>query len=121
MGLFDDPFKIEKQDWELKAEEDEKLCAAGIKVKIENWKGRQHNKIIFADTLVPGHESSIIGSMNFSNSGNNKNDENLLYIKNNSIFIQELNSDFKSKWNDLPESTLCSNSHSTNEEMPALN
>ena len=52
----------------------------GIKVKTENYAGKLHSKTILIDDKY-----SIIGSMNFSKSGNNKNDENLIVIENTKI------------------------------------
>ena len=49
----------------------------GILVKTENYAGKMHSK-----TMIIDDEYLIIGSMNFSNSGENKNDENLVILKN---------------------------------------
>ena len=54
----------------------EKLRSAGIPVKIENYAGKMHSKSIISDDKY-----IITGSMNFSKAGNEKNDENLLVIK----------------------------------------
>lgn len=48
-----------------------------IPVKIENYAGKLHSK-----TMIIDDEYIIMGSMNFSNSGENKNDENMLVINN---------------------------------------
>lgn len=48
-----------------------------IPVKVENYAGKMHAK-----TMIIDDEYVIMGSMNFSNSGENKNDENMLVIKN---------------------------------------
>ena len=56
------------------------LRNAGITVKTENYAGKMHSKSMFIDDKY-----SIIGSMNFSNSGENRNDENFLVIKNEQI------------------------------------
>ncbi|HNW25652.1 MAG TPA: phospholipase D-like domain-containing protein [Candidatus Gastranaerophilaceae bacterium] len=58
------------------------LRQAGIKVKTENYAGKIHSKSIIIDDLY-----TIIGSMNFSRSGDNKNDENVLVIKNPDIAV----------------------------------
>jgi len=52
----------------------------GILLKTENYAGKLHSKMMIIDD-----EYLITGSMNFSNSGENKNDENLLIIKNSKI------------------------------------
>ncbi len=48
----------------------------GIQVKTENYAGKMHSKSMIVDD-----EYVLIGSMNFSFSGENKNDENLIVIK----------------------------------------
>lgn len=52
----------------------------GVLVKTENYAGKMHSKSMIVDD-----EFVIIGSMNFSYSGENKNDENLIVIKNPEI------------------------------------
>ena len=56
------------------------LRQGGIQVKTENYAGKMHSKSMIVDD-----EYTIIGSMNFSNSGENKNDENLVVIKDSEI------------------------------------
>lgn len=56
------------------------LRHSGILLKTENYAGKLHSKTIIIDD-----EYLITGSMNFSNSGENKNDENLLVIRNSAI------------------------------------
>jgi len=53
------------------------LRTAGIQLKTENWAGKMHSKSMIVDD-----EYLIIGSMNFSKSGENKNDENMVILKN---------------------------------------
>jgi len=48
-----------------------------ILLKTENYAGKVHSK-----TMIIDDEILVLGSMNFSNSGDNKNDENVLIIKN---------------------------------------
>lgn len=56
------------------------LRKSGIMLKTENYAGKLHAKtMIIDDTYL------ISGSMNFSNSGANKNDENLVIIKDKDI------------------------------------
>lgn len=52
----------------------------GILLKTENYAGKLHAK-----TMIIDDEYLIIGSMNFSNSGENKNDENTVIIKNSKL------------------------------------
>ena len=55
----------------------EPLRQSGIKVKVENWGGKNHQKNILIDKCI-----FITGSANFSKSAAIKNDENMLIIKN---------------------------------------
>lgn len=54
----------------------------GIQVKTETFAGKLHSKTIIIDDKY-----SIIGSMNFSKSGETKNDENVLLITNSKVAI----------------------------------
>lgn len=72
----------------------------GIPIKVENWGGKMHMKsIVSDDTYI------ILGSCNFTNTGINKNDENLLVIRNT-----ELAKGFKNKfleyWDVIPDNWL---------------
>ena len=72
------------------------LRESGIKVKTENYAGKMHMKAMFVDDII-----SIIGSMNFTKSANNKNDENVLII-----YDEEIGNYFKRTfmhvWNKIP-------------------
>ena len=52
----------------------------GILLKTENFAGKLHSK-----TMIIDDEYLVIGSMNFSNSGEKKNDDNTLIIKNQKL------------------------------------
>jgi phosphatidylserine/phosphatidylglycerophosphate/cardiolipin synthase-like enzyme len=54
----------------------------GILVKTETFAGKLHSK-----TMIIDNTYSVIGSMNFSKSGETKNDENVLVIKNTKLAI----------------------------------
>ncbi len=56
------------------------LRVNGIPVKAENYAGKIHSKLI----LIDG-KTTILGSMNFSKSGQNYNDENVLIIQSEEI------------------------------------
>ena len=73
------------------------LREAGIKVKTENYAGKLHSKAMIIDD-----EYSIIGSMNFTNSGEKRNDENVIIIKDTEI-AQYLKSTFLKLWDKIPE------------------
>jgi len=72
----------------------------GIKVKTENYAGKMHAKSMIVDD-----EYLIIGSANFSSSAENKNDENMLIIKNSKL--AKLYKDyFEYFWLKIPEKYL---------------
>ena len=75
----------------------------GILLKTENYAGKLHEKTIIIDDLY-----LITGSMNFSNSGENKNDENLLIIKNTNIAKAHKNF-FLYLWTMIPNKYLKQN------------
>lgn len=74
-----------------------KLREEGIKVKTENYAGKMHMKSIIIDDRY-----STIGSMNFTRSGENKNDENVIIIDNKEI-AKYMKSTFLTIWNKIPE------------------
>ncbi len=76
------------------------LRAGGIEVKTENYAGKMHSKSMIIDD-----EYTIIGSMNFSYSGENKNDENLLVIKNSEI-TKAYKKFFLYQWNKIDNKWL---------------
>ncbi|MBR6126378.1 DUF1669 domain-containing protein [bacterium] len=76
------------------------LRNSGIPVKAENYAGKMHSKTIIVDD-----EYLITGSMNFSNSGNNKNDENMVILNSPDAakFCREF---FLYQWNKIPDRWL---------------
>ncbi len=73
------------------------LRLAGIKVKTENYAGKMHMK-----TMVIDDKYSVIGSMNFTSSGNKRNDENVIVFQNIEI-AKYLKSTFIYLWNKIPD------------------
>lgn len=75
----------------------------GIKVKTENRAGKMHMKSIITDDRYV-----VVGSMNFTKSGESYNDENVLIIENPQLAIA-----FKSKflyfWKEIPDKWLYKN------------
>lgn len=71
-----------------------------IALKAENYAGKLHSKTIIIDD-----EYIVIGSMNFSNSGENKNDENMIVIKNTEI-AKNYRKFFLYLWNKIPDKYL---------------
>ena len=76
------------------------LRNSGIPLKFENYAGKLHSK-----TMIIDDEYVIMGSMNFSNSGVNKNDENMLVIYN-SEFAKSYVQFFKYLWELIPDKYL---------------
>ncbi len=73
----------------------DKLCSAGLPLKVENWPGKQHGKWAVADGRVV-----VFGSQNWTAAGNDKNDENTLYVEN-AAFAAEFVNEFADQWADL--------------------
>ena len=76
------------------------LRSSGILVKAENSAGKMHSKSIISDD-----EYLIIGSMNFSKSGNSKNDENMIVLKNKKA-AEFYKNFFLYQWNKIPDKWL---------------
>ncbi len=76
------------------------LRQKGIKVKTENYAGKMHMKAIIIDDTT-----SIMGSMNYTKSGNNRNDENVLVIKDKEI-TKYMKESFLYLWNKIPDEYL---------------
>ena len=71
-----------------------------IKVKTENYAGKMHIKSIVIDDKY-----SVIGSMNYTVSGNLRNDENIIIIDNYKI-AKYLKEKFLYLWNKIPDKYL---------------
>ena len=73
---------------------------AGIPLKAENYAGKMHSK-----TMIIDDEYLIIGSMNFSNSGENRNDENMIILKDSDAakFYKQF---FLYQWDRIPDRWL---------------
>lgn len=81
----------------------EALRAQGVPVKVENYAGKMHSKSIIIDD-----EYILAGSMNFSRSGESRNDENMLIIHNPrlAVFYRDF---FKYLWAKIPDIYLTRN------------
>ncbi|MCM1009824.1 MAG: phospholipase D-like domain-containing protein [Fusobacterium sp.] len=79
------------------------LRAQGIPVKVENYAGKLHSKSIIIDD-----EYILAGSMNFSRSGESRNDENMMIIKNPrlAVFYKDF---FLYLWGKIPDIYLTRN------------
>lgn len=76
------------------------LRRAGIPSKAENYAGKMHSK-----TMIIDDKYLIIGSMNFSNSGENRNDENMVILTDSDAakFYKKF---FLYQWEKIPERWL---------------
>lgn len=72
----------------------------GVQVRVENWGGKMHMKSAIAD-----HKHVIMGSMNWTEAGNRKNDENTLVIRNNDRLARQMAAYFESLWTTLERVT----------------
>ena len=81
----------------------ELLLAAGIAVKVENWGGKMHMK----SAVVDG-ETVITGSMNWTSSGDTKNDENTIIVHSPAL-AKQYETFFEKLWNDIPDQWLTAN------------
>jgi phosphatidylserine/phosphatidylglycerophosphate/cardiolipin synthase-like enzyme len=82
------------------------LCEAGVALKIENWGGKSHAKWVVADASSPASAAVVFGSMNFTRAGDNRNDENTLYVKNAAL-ASEFAAEFEREWQDLATVPVC--------------
>ena len=76
------------------------LRGAGVPLKVENYAGKLHSKSIIIDDKY-----IVAGSMNFTNSGENKNDENVLIVEDMTLskFYKGF---FEYLWKKIPERYL---------------
>lgn len=86
------------------------LRTNGIMVKTENYAGKMHSKSMIVDDKY-----TIIGSMNFSNSGENKNDENLIVI-NDAEIAQFYKKFFLYQWEKIDNIWLTKNVRAESKE-----
>lgn len=77
------------------------LRAAGIPVKVENWAGKMHQKSIIIDD-----NTVVIGSMNFSKSGENSNDENCVIVQNAPKLAKKYKQHFLMLYHSIPDKWL---------------
>lgn len=90
----------------------EELRTEGITVKVENWPGKEHMKALAADGEVV-----ILGSQNWTYSGNTASDENTLYIKN-AVLAEAFEDDFDLKWATIPNTWLTADPGSESTDSP---
>jgi phosphatidylserine/phosphatidylglycerophosphate/cardiolipin synthase-like enzyme len=79
----------------------ELLRAAGIPVKVENWGGKQHMK----GGVIDG-QTAIFGSMNWTEGGLKRNDENCIVVKGHKGLGAAMEKNFDGCFKNLPDITL---------------
>jgi hypothetical protein len=67
------------------AGERDRLCAAGVTVRVEDWAGTLHNKYTVVDAGTTSDPLVITGSTNWSASATGTNDENTVIIRDPQI------------------------------------
>ena len=82
----------------------------GIRLKTENYAGKMHMKSIIIDDKY-----FIAGSMNFSNSGENKNDENMVIVENPAL-AKKFKEYFLYIWQKIPDIYLKQNARAESPE-----
>lgn len=88
------------------------LRAAGIQVKVENWGGTEHNKSFSVDDFV-----TVLGSQNFTTSGNTSSDENCLYLENRPL-ATTYEQRFAQAWASIPSQWATADPRSESPDSP---
>jgi phosphatidylserine/phosphatidylglycerophosphate/cardiolipin synthase-like enzyme len=85
--------------------EDEALCAGGASIKVEDFGGKMHHKFMVID---PGGDDPTVvtGSMNWTGSGGDSNDENTLIV-HDADTAQAYLAAFQALYDALGDETLC--------------
>lgn len=90
----------------------ESLRSYGISVKVENWGGTEHIKALSADGQVV-----VLGSQNFTLSGNTLSDENTLYIRNLPL-ATAYDTEFETAWNSISSTWLTADPDPESSDSP---
>lgn len=84
----------------------------GVSVKVENWGGTEHVKAFSVDNYIV-----VLGSQNFTASGNTSSDENVLYIQNRPM-AAAFDSSFDTAWNSISNTWLTADPDSESSDSP---
>ena len=96
--------------------QDEKLCTAGLPIKVETFGGKVHHKFAVLDINGP-NPRVITGSYNWTAAGAETNDENTLII-HDAATAQAYHGEFLRLYQAIPPDALCSR-HSAESGIPA--
>ncbi len=88
------------------------LRSYGISVKVENWGGTEHIKAFSADG-----RAVVLGSQNFTLSGNTLSDENTLYIRNYPL-ATAYDAAFETAWNSISSTWLTADPDPESSDSP---
>ena len=90
----------------------EDLRTAGISVKVENWAGTEHCKAFSVDGYIV-----VLGSQNFTVSGNTASDENTLYIENRPM-ATAFDAAFETAWSSISNTWLTADPDPESSDSP---
>lgn len=85
--------------------EDERLCVAGVPLKVETFGGKVHNKFAVVDALGD-NPMVILGSYNWTAAGAFDNDENTLII-HNAALAQAYYQEYQRLYEAIPDVAIC--------------
>jgi phosphatidylserine/phosphatidylglycerophosphate/cardiolipin synthase-like enzyme len=90
----------------------EDLRTYGISVKVENWGGTEHCKAFSVDGWIV-----VLGSQNFTLSGNTSSDENTLYIENRPM-ATAFDTAFETAWSSISTTWLTADPDAESTDSP---
>lgn len=90
----------------------EGLRTYGISVKVESWGGTEHIKALSVDGTTV-----VLGSQNFTFSGNTSSDENTLYIRNQPM-AAAYDAAFETAWNSISSTWLTADPDPESSDSP---
>lgn len=88
------------------------LRDAGVSVKVESWGGTEHIKAFSVDGWIV-----VLGSQNFTASGNASSDENTLYIQNRPM-ASAFDAAFATAWSSIPSTWATSDPDPESSDSP---
>jgi phosphatidylserine/phosphatidylglycerophosphate/cardiolipin synthase-like enzyme len=94
-----------------RASQHRRLCENDVAVRIETWGGKSHSKWAVADAAET-FAAVVFGSMNWTESGDLRNDENTLYVKSRE-FAATFEAEFARQWHDLAAMPSCATGSAT--------
>jgi len=90
----------------------EDLRSYGVSVKVESWGGTEHSKAFSVDGYIV-----VLGSQNFTLSGNTSSDENTLYIENRPM-ATSFDAAFETAWSSISSTWLTADPDPESSDSP---